>query len=918
MQLHNQSLLEALGCKRSGDRWSCPLHGDGATLCTRDDGDGGTVFDCSHPACRFFGDAVALAAAAKKMLPQDAVSLFRAGGTLAHTLKQPLTDAEASAYYESKAAQSRIQAYLSACQLNLRRTPDRARFRMGVSQNTLRSVPQELGLLVRGDGTPPLFREFNKQKYAKANHVVYPYTYNGEVTHVRVQDVSSAFATVTVPVTRPDLGVFMERFDAVPETLVVVTEPRAAALVYGNCMAETSIKPPVVAAAGFPLPDSLRTVKTLYLLSTADAPISLEQALAIFGAECWISGASHQPRIRMWEAARPAERVTADDVRRRIQAQDTDSPELDAWIVKRLSEIVAAGNKEEAYRIVSAAALSDAARTVLSRTRAATPAVIEILASVSTASSRHLVLGNGRLLKMTATGLKALTRKGEEEVLSNFSIDVSHRIRTYDGNDVLVCTAAVADPAVPPVTVQFTETARARAATVQRAVAKAFAVKGAAPYVAAYDRKDYDWGDVFCRLAAGCDMHHEVKALGLDGDGDIHFPAAVVRTRTAAVTEQRQIFTMPEHTLRAYGGIAPGAGLSPCEPFRYLLERCDNLYVAAFTHGLMHVLHTATVGLAPGTVTKAPRHLLYVETEAGLWLPVFGQLSTLFSGDDAAVNVSYTDPMATVNDYRELGTLPLLARIPALRGDKFPRLIMESPVNLVGLTDSATATLSAGDLRTTFIAPCSDNPEPACVIAPSDIEDMRAAFPGFLAEFTARVPFTPAYRDATVPSQAAYEAVCNLLHVPASSVMSKIARKYFPSIGMTGANTFFDRLHAVLNAPHKKTPVCIVRGAPPADGSFTARGQHIFVMDDVVVISHTVVGLINKDSDTAMRFDHRLLTEELNERGLLTFRPEWLQVDTNRCWIMKREDWDLHVVRPPLLLPRLVTPGNVIRLNRIA
>jgi len=112
--------------------------------------------------------------------------------------------------------------------------------------------------------------------------------------------------------------------------------------------------------------------------------------------------------------------------------------------------------------------------------------------------------------------------------------------------------------------------------------------------------------------------------------------------------------------------------------------------------------------------------------------------------------------------------------------------------------------------------------------------------------------------------------------------------------------------------------VCIVRGAPPADGSFTARGQHIFVMDDIVVISHTVVGLINKDSDTAMRFDHRLLTEEFQERGLLTFRPEWLLVDTNRCWIMKREDWDLHVVRPPLLLPRLVTPGNVIQLNRIA
>lgn len=901
------------------------MHGDGHTLSVRDNRETGvTHYECSHPSCRFYGDGISLTAAARKIPVQEAVAMFRYGGALAHVLAEPLTEAEADAYTESKMAQSRIQAYLVSCQQALRRSPDKARFRMGVGQNSLRTVPQELGLLMRGDALPPPLREFNKAKYAKANHIVYPYTYNGDITHVRIQDVSSSFTTATVPIIRSDIGVFMERFEQVPEVLLVVQDPRSAAIVYGNCMAESSVRAPVICCAGFPLPDSLDAVKALVLLSCTESPLTLPQGLAILAVDGPVSGSAAQPRIRVWDTPRSVERITADDVRKRMRTSHDDGSEsLELWALRKIEKLVQSGAKEEVYRALSDANIPDAVRSKLAdmaRTRSMCAGVAEALESVTSCSVCHRVLGNGHLLRLTSDSIRSLTRTGEEEVLANFGLSVSHKIRAYDGGEILVCAVTCQDKSIAPALVQLPESARGRPQLIQKAVSRAFAARGQAPYIAVYERRDYDWADILCKLSEQCEIHQEVKSLGLDEDGSIHFPGAVVRTGTGSICEQQQVFTLPEHTLRAYRGIPAESALSPCEPFRYLFQRCDNLYVAAFTHGLMHVAHEATSGLMPCSRGKvrAPRHLLFVETEAGVWQNVFTQLSELLSGDDHVPSLSFTDPQATAEDYRQLGTLPLLARIPVLRGDKFPRLITESPVSIVGITDSSTATLSTGDLRTTFITPACDKPEPVCVIAHQDIEELRQAFPGFLLEFAAKARMDAVYRDSAVPSQAAYEAACELLGLEPRPLMSKVARKYFPSVGMVGVNTFFDHLHRVLNTLHKKPTICIVRGEPPADGSFTARGQHIFVMDEHVIIGHTVVELINRDAGTAARFDRRILTEELKERNLLAQRPLWLQVDTNRCWIMKREDWDLYVVRPPLLLPRLVTPGNVIQLKSIA
>lgn len=923
MQLHNTSLLQALGATQGPDGWTCPLHGDGAqTLRVTENPQTGVVyFDCVHSQCRFHGDAVSLVAAARKVSITEALAMLRPGGCLSQCLTEPLLEAEAAAYTESKSAQARVQAYLSKCQQALRQTPERGRFRTGLSQNTLRLVPAEVGLLVRGDDMPPVFRDYGRGRHQKANYVAYPYTYNGDVMFTRLQDPAAPLITETVTVVRDDIGVFMERFDTVPDTVVVAPDPKAAAIIYGNCMAEAALKPPVIAIAGFPLPESLSGVKTVHLMSTPETPLTLTQALQALSAPEAVAGAETQPQLRVWSTSCPAETVTAEMVRQRLHGAVGSQP-LVTWTVHAMDKRLADGNAEEVLSALDQYPLTATARAALldaARARNLSALLIDNLTRISITAAARLVLGNGKILRRTGTGIRAVGRRGDEDTLCNVGITVNHKIRTYTGEAVLAITVTAPDPAVPPLTLTLPESCWSKGRLIQKHIVKAFAARGQTPYVAVYDVPGYDWRDILCKLSEKCPLYTEVTELGLDEALDLHMPGFVVRTQAKTVAAQQQVFTLPQAPLRMYGGIPQGSGFGAGEAYRALFRKCDNMYVAAFTHGLMHIVYQATAGVNPGRSNwrvRAPRHLLYVETEAGIWQTAFRQLASFFSDSDYVPTLNFNAPEQTLDEYRQLGTLPVLARVPALRGDRFPRVILDSPVSLCGIVDSATAILSTGDLRTTYITPCSDVPAEPGMIAAPDLEELRQCFAGFLLEYVNGAEMDCSYRAAPIPSQAAYEAGCKLLGVEPQPLMAKIARRTFPSMGMNGVNTFFDVMHKALNALGRKPLFCVVTGKPPADASFTARGQHVFVMDDVVIVSKAVVELINADTTVMMRFDDKILTQELQERGLLAPCPPDLAVDMNRCWVLARKTWDVHVVRPPLWFPQQLTQDNVIRLHK--
>ena len=263
--------------------------------------------------------------------------------TLLKVAEPAPTAAEIEAEAEARQLQQRLQVYMAACQLALRKTPDRARFRTGVSHTTIRMVPREMGLLVKGGDTPPQFKAWDKPRHATVPHITYPYTFDGDITCVKVQDLVDG-GTVTVPVTRGDIGVFMEAFDKAPPVLIVAPDPVSAAIIYGNCTAESALKPPVVAVAGFPLPRTFAGTGVIRIISTPQTPLSLRQALGALASPQPVIGAKTPPQLQVWWNACAPSAMTAELIRRGLGKDCENVTALDLWTVKEIAHMAETGN----------------------------------------------------------------------------------------------------------------------------------------------------------------------------------------------------------------------------------------------------------------------------------------------------------------------------------------------------------------------------------------------------------------------------------------------------------------------------------------------------------------------------------------------------------------------------------------------
>ena len=912
MQLNDLKLLQALGTtipykSKPVNKYDCPLHKDGEqTLRIGKARPGGmSHFECTHQSCRFSGDGISLACAVLNVGPSDVLTMLRPGGRLAHVMDEPIKPYEAEEYVESRMMQDEVKSYLTACQRSLRSSPEKCGIRAGLSRNSLRLIPRETCLLSDAESAPAVFRKFARPKYAKSTYVAYPFTYNGDIMHVKVQDVAASDSFETAVVARADVGVFMDGFDAVPKSILCVFDPRDAAIIYGNCMAETTLKPPVVGIAGFPLPDNFAGVGHIYILATANKPIPLEQCFMLLEREEVVAGAGRQPLIKVWSTSCGAEDITAEMVRRKLDNPNGYTVKLDLWTIMEIDRMVIAGKHDHVAVALATSGMSEVVRRgllALAKAHKACKGAIEVLASTIPVNPSTLALGNGKTFRRGATWIKA-TKGINATTLCNVGIDVLHKIRAYSGDEIVVCNVMPEDTGVPAVKMNIPVKAWMSAQTLQAAVTSGFSARGHSPYVAFYTVSGYAWHDIMCKLSERCPIQREVPSLGLDELSDLHLPEFTYRTSTKSIERQNQIFTIPAETMQTYSGIPFGKTISNLEPFRRLMSNCDNLYIAAFTVGLMHTIFQMTYSMykSSSAVRQAMRHLLYVETETGIWQSVFRQLATFFSNSDFVPTLSYADPGSTLMKYRQLGTLPLVATVPGMRGDKLAHAIADSGVCLIGLTDGLTATMANGHMSATYVTPSDDSAVDIrdCLIAHDDIESMRESFPGFLATFIAKANIDAAYRAARTPALAVYDICCEMLGVEKSPVVRRILKPCFPSLGMTGVNTFFDVLHALVYAPDTPNPmICIIHGKPEFCTNFADRGQHIILMEDCVIISQAIIPVINKES--VNRFSAEQLTAELTERGLLRKRPDWANLDMQRFWVLDRATWETEVARPPM------------------
>lgn len=917
------SISEAPSGVKDKRRWTCPLHPDPDKSLSVSPPPG-AVFRCDSPRCRFRGDAVSLVALARGLPVSEAIDLFRPGGELADCLLEPLRAEEVDAYIDTARSQAALKAYLAICRQALRRAPEKAGIRPGLSLSSTRLLHPDVGLFV-GQDVPPCLSEFRKPAYRRSNLVLYPYTLDGEVTKIEVLDTTNPLFRHTVVVTHPHVGVFGESLTDGSTQLVAVERPEAAASLYASyAMGSTKI-PPIVAFQGYPLPHSFDRTTTIHFLSAFDAPVSTELLLRTLSA----------PEIRKgrppsMKAAHSQQKIADIPFQELMLLQMGGSRPLVSVqhiVASRLSDLIESGQeaeilellaKEQVPQLVRSLVRDEAAAQIAAkrgflggRTSAGPEALIRLLDSARAAPSSDLSLANGRTFRRGQTSLETRSLRKGNETLCNVGLSVDTKIVDCNGCDIFVCSATHADDGVPVVQVRFSEK-DLTPDRMQTAVSRAFSARGFSPYVAFYSVQGYAWRDIMGRLAEHCAVEREISELGLDSASNLNLPEVCVGA-DGRVSSQKRVFTLPEPVVRAYSAIPGGeAGAeTSVEPFRLLLEQCDNLFVAAFTLGLMHVVYQMTYGIfRPATAkSRMMRHLFYVETEPGIWQAVFRQLSGLFSGCDFAPTVNYSDPEATLSEYSRLGCLPLIAYVPT-SGPKFASALDSSGLDIIGLVDSSTAVMTNGKVSASYVMPMDEREVNYNVLGGRCIDGLRRAFVPFLVKFVREARLDAAYRASSMPCVAAYDEACRTMGVE-RLLPHDLVMNFFPGTGMTGVDILFDMLHRVL-VDESEPRLCVVNGPPHPGCSFTRRGQHVFLTKDWALVSNAVFEILRNAFRGKPKFNEADLVSDMERRGMLhDWDSSGLAVDKSRGFLLKREVWEMKVVRPPINLDAEVKNGTL-------
>lgn len=923
MKIDAQSLLEALKIsvpryeESVNTRCYCPIHNDteGTMLVMPNQVTGNIRFVCSHPSCGFSGDAISLVAKLKKISVKDAIQLFSPCEELADTLKEPLSEVELYSYIEGKNTQSKISEYLNRCSQALRCHPEKSNLRAGLSVANLRLIPDTLGLLLIDDNMPSEFHEFRKQKYAKSTLICCPHTFNDEITHVDVYDASCPTFKYTVNITRSDIGVYLES-TTLPAKILATEDAYVASMLFGNARQETIQTPPIYSISGFPLPEAYSTVKTITFVSTGDYPLSLDFALDILKAPNIVSGTAQNPLLEVFVTENKAGMLKASGLRAALAEYPINGIKIltvSEYVVEKLHSLCKQNKLQAVSELLNRKSLPKILKMCLIndiRERGYEDEIVDLLSDVS-GSLSDITLANGKSIKIRPTELVAITKNGLS-TLCNVGITVSHKIRAFDGEEILVCVITPQDTDIAPVRVNLPEKIWGNPDLIKKTVSKAFTARGQVPYIAFYRVFGFKWDDILAKMAEKCPLSREIASLGCDEVADFNMPEFVIHPMSHKLDPQDKVFTLPDNVLRAYSGIPCIETINCLDPIKKLLQNCENLYVAAFTCGLMHVIYQMSsnfVGHVRSLKQAIPKHLFFVETESGIWGGVFKQLADLFSGNDFTPTISYADPSSTLENYKQLGTLPLIAYVPSM-GPKLAQAIDSHTVSVIGLVDSTTAVMTNGHIAATYLVPSNEQPVNAR-LATENIEAIRECFASFLATYLNRLRITKDYRSAACPCLAAYEEVCKLCNTEPSQNMKTIAMSYFPGIGLSGVNMFFDFLHRGIIDDRKQTHICVLNEAPQKGYSFTGRGQHVFVLKDRVIIGHNVVDLVNKASDNTFAIDQ--LSQELSERQLLEDIPEDLNLDPKRCWCIPRDVWQKDIIRPPVQLLEPLT-NNVVEL----
>jgi len=511
MNVSPDKLLKHLGSAQCLDgKWRCPLHSDG-DMCLSASPGPEVVFSCAHPVCRFRGDAAALVSLARDIPLSEAVGLFAEGGELEDCMLKPLLASDVEAYFEEADAQTVLKAYLARCVRALRRQPEKAGVRTGMSLNNLRLLHPEVGLFL-DSGVPRCLRELTKPKYRKSTFILYPFTMSGEVTRIEVLDPANPSFRYMAVVTHPDTGVFGEASADIGERVLAVERPEVAAKLWAVHGSGSTRRPPIVAFHGYPLPEAFRNTTRIDLLSTADAPVSTEFLLETLSAPEIKAGRAPEIRAVDWRSS--VDSLRYDDISD-FKATKARYNDLQYMVAKRFASMVSDGKGAEVLSVLDSVQVPMVVRNLIKSTAETQLAIrggfggnsepaeklTELLGSSDCGEPSNVALANGRTLHCGPDGVFAVKMNGVREPMANVGLSVDSRRMSGD-DEMFECTVT-ARGGFPAVSVRMAWKDLV-ADRMRSVVQKAYSELGLSPYVAFYTVAGFAWRDVVSKLAENC------------------------------------------------------------------------------------------------------------------------------------------------------------------------------------------------------------------------------------------------------------------------------------------------------------------------------------------------------------------------------------------------------------------------------
>ena len=892
--------------RMTGAETRCPVCGvDGLVIWERNERDvlpdlRGIPY-CECPRCGARGEFPELVAQATAKGTEETVRTLKRLGEL------DAVEKDLETYVSRKSAQAEVDAHLAVCTERLRQAPHLGNVRAGLSSSSLRQLPPDTGLHVR-ENAPRQFAVLDTPRYRRTNMTLYRYRFDGETSCIDVQNPKTLQREHRIRVTG-DCGVYLGdyRFGEVPTVLLATHDPRIAAQAYGAWRAETTLPSPVVGVAGFPLPRRFEAVRTLYLLNAPDSPLPLEVAVrALMGPVVY--GCDDGPDIRVVTPRAASSKITAEDLRRLPKAREYKP--LRVWLQETL--IAMSDRREEIANALLQAGASESVRLELVGLVGpmAPQALVETLSLPTRDPDDVLQLASGRLVKVTPVGIWNARRNrktGEVETttaLANVGITVDSRVAD-GGSEVAVCTVTHPDSDVPSVAVRIPKSHWSNPDDMADDIRSAWAETGRTPYVAMYRSACCSWADVMQLLGSRCPVQTGIRALGATPDGAVNFPAiAAANGRTSVQTKAGLV---PDFVQAAWSAVGRDAGVTPeeaMETVRSLLGAEASLERTGLAAGYAHALYCAAgVMFDRSGVRRPPAHLVFVETEPGIWDSVLRTLAYLFSGSEYVPLMDYGNRSGFLRRWSALGTLPLVTRLPS--AEDLAKDVCASPVPLIAVADPLTSLGLSGHGVTSFVLPNVEASE-CDPVSPDEISALRSAFAAIAAARAGTGWMDLSHGSPRASSTAALSVIVSLSGsqepgTVAAAAMRSVKGRY-PGVGLTGATTFLAVLHREVTAKahgdHENLHVTIVNGVPACtlEASFNERGEHVFLCPDYVLVSRSVVGLINRER--TFLFDAEQLSREFSENGILADGvPESLGIDPRRVWAFPRAVWESEVVR---------------------